>query len=952
MPDFDLLEAVQPSSGWFCVLGLKDGMGPRQRIVATRKEANQAVEDFDTRGYNTFFGVAKFETDANRTKDNVKALKSFWLDIDCGEAKARVNAKTGRPDGYPTQTDGLLALQGFCNLVGLPKPILVNSGRGIHVYWALTEEVTRAQWEPVAARLQQLCITHKLYIDPACFEVARVLRVPGTYNYKDDPPALVTVISEAPPVDFVHLCSLLNFEAAPVAAAPRVKRELSEFAKAMQDNNMSSFAKIMRRSGSGNGCAQLADSYLHRAEISEPRWFDALSVAKFCSDQERAIHQISEGYEGYDPDVTVAKIKHIVGPHTCDMFERNNPGGCDGCPFKGKIKSPIVLGRDIKEATPKDHVVTVEADEDGTAAKTYTIPEYPEPYFRGANGGIYRRSENEENPPLLVYQRDVYVVKRLRDPIDKDVVMLRYHSPADGVKEFVVANRKATDPVELRKILADEGVMCGTKRFTMLIDCLQIAIHEIQECGRIEQMRLQFGWAEADSKFVIGDREITKDGVFHSPPSTVTSALAEYMQPKGTMEKWKEVFNLYGRPGLEAHAFAALSAFGAPLLKFMGQNGAIINVIHPSSGTGKTTILHMCNSVYGTPDRLCAVQKDTFNGKVLRLGVMNNLPFTIDEMTNTTPAEFSELAYNMSQGRGKDRMKTHSNELRANLTSWRTISLCSSNASFYEKMATMKASPDGELMRLLEYKIEFTKAIDQEEGKQMFDHQLMENYGHAGDIYAAWLIKNVEEAKTTALGIQVKIDRELKLTQRERFWSAVLAANITGGLIAKHLGLIDWDMKAIYKWITTKVREMRMEVEAPLADVSAVVGDYINRHIQNVLVVNDGVDSRTNMAFAPVVEPRGDLLIRYEPDTKQMFIPAKQFKADCVKLQINYRETIKRLEDKGILTGTTVKRLSKGMKIAAPGVYCLVFDCDNNDFINMSDFVQTGAPDESGESQL
>ena len=651
MPAFDLLEAVQPTGGCFAVLGIKEGMTTRQRLVTTRKDADHAVADFSKRDFNVYFGVAKFETDANRTKDNVKALKSFWLDIDCGEAKARVNAKTGRPDGYLTQAAGLNALKEFCGLVGLPKPILVNSGRGIHVYWALTEDITRAQWEPVAARLHQLCITHDFYIDPACFEVARVLRVPGTLNYKDSPPTSVTVISEAPPIGFADLCKILNAELPTAAtAAPKIKRELSEFAKAMQDNNTTSFAKIMRRSANGKGCAQLIDSYVHRAEISEPRWFDALSVAKFCSDSDTAIHKISEGYAGYDPDVTIDKIKHIVGPHTCALFERNNPGGCTGCAFKDKIKSPIVLGREIREAT-EETVVTVEPDKDdiGAVAKTYTIPVYPEPYFRGANGGIYRRSENEENAPILVYQRDIYVVKRLRDPIDKDVVMLRYHSPSDGVKEFVVANRKATDPVELRKILADEGVMCGNKRFTMLIDCLQIAIHEIQEYGKIEQMRLQFGWAEADSKFIIGDREITKDGVFHSPPSSVTSALAEYMHPKGTLEKWKEVFNLYGRPGLEAHAFAALSAFGAPLLKFMGQNGAIINVIHPSSGTGKTTILHMCNSVYGTPDRLCAVQKDTFNGKVLRLGVMNNLPFTIDEMTNTTPAEFSELAYNMSQ---------------------------------------------------------------------------------------------------------------------------------------------------------------------------------------------------------------------------------------------------------------------------------------------------------------
>jgi hypothetical protein len=34
------------------------------------------------------------------------------------------------------------------------------------------------------------------------------------------------------------------------------------------------------------------------------------------------------------------------GPTTCEKFNKLKPlGGCDGCPFKGEIKSPIVLGR-------------------------------------------------------------------------------------------------------------------------------------------------------------------------------------------------------------------------------------------------------------------------------------------------------------------------------------------------------------------------------------------------------------------------------------------------------------------------------------------------------------------------------------------------------------------------------------------------------------------------------
>ncbi len=194
--------------------------------------------------------------------------------------------------------------------------------------------------------------------------------------------------------------------------------------------------------------------------------------------------------------------------------------------------------------------------------------------------------------------------------------------------------------------------------------------------------------------------------MFYSPPSSVTKDTAAKLIAKGTMEKWKEAFNMYARPGLEPHAFAALTAFGSPLLKFTGLEGAIINVIHPESGSGKSTALFMCNSVYGEPKGLTSMYKDTFNAKMHQLGVMNNLPNTIDEITNLSGMEFSDLAYSISQGRGKNKMNGQTNTLRVNNTSWQGMTLCSANASFYEKLGVAKNTPDGESMRLLEYKIE------------------------------------------------------------------------------------------------------------------------------------------------------------------------------------------------------------------------------------------------------
>ena len=940
----DLLSIVQPSSGWFAVLGIKGTNDIRQRLVATREEVDAFAQELVDDEWNVYFGVAKFATDKDRKKPNVQALKAFWLDIDCGEGKALVNEKTGRPDGYVDQATGLQELQRFCKTIGLPKPLLVNSGRGLHVYWPLTEEVTRAQWEPVAERLRELCVLHNLHVDGKVFEVARVLRIPGTYNFKDNPPTQVEIMSFAPEVEFGMFKNILGVKE---RAETPPKRELTELAKSMMQNSVSSFRKIIMRNE--GGCRQLLQAYQDRESLSEPRWFDALSIAKFCSDRDSAVHKMSDGHPDYSYAGTEEKLEHIVGPHTCYEFEKSNPGGCDGCPHKGKIKSPIVLGREIVEATEEDNTVVVDNEDEDEEAQTHTIPAYPSPYFRGKSGGIYRMGGDEEEP-IRVYEHDLYVVKRMRDPVVGEVVVMKLHLPRDGVKEFVVSNVQVTDKNELRKALASHGVVCATKPFNLLMDYVFLSIRELQFKRRAEQMRQQFGWADKDSKFIIGEREITPDGTFHSPPSSTTHNLAQLLQPVGTLEKWKEVAALYGRPGLEPHAFATLTAFGSPLLKFLGQNGAIVNVIHQSSGTGKTTILQMCNSVYGDPARLCAMWDDTINAKLLRLGVMNNLPFTVDEMTNTTPAEFSTLAYSMSQGRGKDRVKASANELRMNLTSWQSMSLCSSNASFYEKLASLKNSPDGEVMRLVEYKIEYSGAIDVSVAKQMFDHQLKENYGHAGDVYVKWLVENLEEAKQTVLGIQSKIDRELKLTQRERFWSAVAAANITGGLIAKNLGLIDWDMKAIYKWTTQMILGLRTEVKPPASDVMAVVGDYINRHMQNILVVNDDIDRRSSMPSLPTLEPRAELLMRYEPDTKKMFLAAKPFKNDCVRFQVNYKDTLNQLEKKGVFLGTMNKRLSKGMKMVSPGVHSLIFDCSTTEFISMDEFVAPEGTDAGGKS--
>ena len=144
------------------------------------------------------------------------------------------------------------------------------------------------------------------------------------------------------------------------------------------------------------------------------------------------------------------------------------------------------------------------------------------------------------------------------------------------------------------------------------------------------------------------------------------------------------------------------------------------------------------------------------------------------------------------------------------------------------------------------------------------------------------------------------------------------------------------------------ILSLRDDVKPPATDVASVIGDYLNRHINNVLVVNDAVDMRTNMPMMPVMEPKGELLVRYEPDTKRMYIAAKPFKQDCVNVQVNYKETLETLKKSGVFLDTGVKRLSKGMKVMTPGVYCLIFDTSAAGFLDMKELI--GAPQDAEQT--
>jgi hypothetical protein len=935
MTDVRLLEAVVPNlaEGWYCVLGLKNGKFVSQEHYKTLAEVAVESDRLVAAEADAFYACGRFITDENRDADNCGWMQSFFLDIDCGADKATPD-KYGRIKGYIDQATGMDALKDLCKTLKLPRPSIVNSGRGWHVYWTLTEPVERDKWQPVANTFKALCLQHKFIVDPAVpADAARILRIPGTKNFKGDPAHDVTLMHLAPPITFDEFADKLG-PITPVKPHTPTK-ELDDFTRAVIGNRQSRFKTILMKTAEGTGCAQLQNVIDNQDTIEEPLWRAGLSIAQHCVDRDVAIHAISKKHPQYDPAETERKAAKTKGPYTCDTFDSFAPNICSNCSHRGHIKSPIVIGHEIaksEEGAEINYAANPAAASIASTKTGFKVPKLPNKYFRGKNGGIYKNVKDEEEEDggmgvVLVYEYDLFVIKRLFDPMQGETVLIHLALPKDGVKEFSLTLVDALSKEELRKVLSFQGVIAMQLQMNLILEYLVQCAKELQVSHEAEMMRLQFGWADEDSKFILGDREIGPSFIRYSPPSKATREVAHALRPAGTLEDWKDIINVYNMSGFEPHAFAVFTAFGAPLLKFMNLKGGIINLVNNRSGTGKSTILQVMNSVWGHPDYLMLQWRDTLNVKLHRMAVMCNLPIGVDEITKMSGDDFSDLAYSVTQGTPRRRMKASANEERESQGFWATMMVSTSNSSMTDKLESLKSTSEGELMRLMQYRIDPTNNLDKATAKHIFG-RLNSNHGLAGLPYAQYLVQNLEEVVDMALRMQLKFDAAVKIETRERYWSGMAAANLTGALVAKKLGLHDIDVRRVYDWSVNEISGMQNATRLTFEDYATVVGEFLLKHNVNTLVCNRHSTSRSGIAASPIVSPKGALMIRYEPDTKKIFIVRQALKDFCVSRQVTFMDLLEGLNKTGAFIAEVRTRLDIGMEMTVPPVVALEFDAD------------------------
>ena len=424
----NFLDTILPTQGVYCAVGIKN------KIVSTTFHSTTADVDAastatDAAAADAYFAMASFKDNSSRKSDNALYLRSFFLDLDCG---------TGKP--YADQPAAATALKAFLQTTQLPDPYVVNSGGGLHVYWPLTEDVEVDVWVQHARALKALCKKHQLHADPAVTsDASRILRVPDTTNtgLKNGKAVRgqtkVRGISEGDRFSVDDIDAILTAEGfgkefvkpAPTSSSlalaghrpTNVNSSPSSLSKALTQNSVTMFKKILLKTRDGAGCAQL-QNYIENAEEDgmEPVWRGLLSWAKVCDDGEKAVVWLSDLHP-YDHERMHRKLAEIKGPYSCAAMDDAQPGICRGCPHWGKITNPLIWGREMAVVTEAMTVeVEAPADEEEDTIDVM-LPEPPRGYAYGKRGGVFAEKVDEDAEGKKV-TRQILLCAQTIYPID------------------------------------------------------------------------------------------------------------------------------------------------------------------------------------------------------------------------------------------------------------------------------------------------------------------------------------------------------------------------------------------------------------------------------------------------------------------------------------------------------------------------------------------------------
>lgn len=882
--------------------------------------AAQACEKFNYHNLTVYHGCANFTTKTNRKNTNVASVNSLWIDIDIGVD----------PGKYPTQYDALCALKIFLTRYKLPTPMVVNSGGGLHVYFPFGEPIEVDVALPVAKAMKILASQDGFKIDThRTADLSSILRPIGTRNFKYDPPRPIEVFVEG------EICNFDDFADAVFATGVEVPVPVRKTSDPATNAVFMPFVNVPADANKvADKCKQMGMMRATRGNIAEPVWYAGLELLFHCAKGKELSHEWSKGHPEYSVEATDKKIEQIrlLGPTTCTTFEGRNPSGCSGCPYRGKITSPIQLGTEREELTKappaKLDLVSKPVTSAPKLESDVFIPP-PRPFKRTSDGVVML---NEDGIETLIYPYDLYLHEIAYDPIERhEVATIRHWLPQEGWKEFSFRSAEVASERDFEKAMRDNHVkpfsVKGMRAYIVMY------MNAVQHAKKMRYLHSTMGWKNGTGSFVLGRTEFFADGSEQSVgvAASVVSVV-DGIGCRGTIDNWVATTAILDRPDMEAHAFLFGCGAAAPLMKFTGYECALVNAVGMTN-SGKTSMARMFMSMYGDFDLLKLRQRDTTNAKIARLGLMGSLPVYIDEITNEDPNELSDLIYEFTQGRSKLRLRTDGSERDTFL--WNTVVVSTSNAALLAKLAGIKTNPEAERMRVFEFKVNRTNSFEQSQATAVF-RMLTENFGIVGALYIKYIVTHQNEVKRLIEAATTYLQDIEKTLPEERMRVAVVSAVITGLTILKRLGLIAFDESRIGRWALDQIKRMRGLDLSYRVDSLEVLGLYINETSpQRILVQIVARGGNQGDKFVVLRHPIGGLLSRYELNSQKLWIDLRHFRRWAAEHQEDPDYILEGLTKGGVVSGIKRKSLGMGGDMATSAINTIEVNLDHADLGNV-----------------
>jgi hypothetical protein len=847
MDTLSFLQRVLPTEGFFVTTVINTD-GRKQGFFSSVDDLAKAVVGLDQRGNNTYFAISSFMEKGNRKQENVRATKVFALDVDCGE---------GKP--FPSWREGLQALGKFVQQLKLPKPMIIHSGNGLHVYWVLAEALAPAQWKPLAEAMKAAAKDKGFEIDPAVpADSARVLRPVGTKNPKGN--QTVRLLLDAPPVavEQVAACLSAYMVAHPVSHSRSTSGSMLAQALQVQTEFPPAAAAVVAAK-----CQQIGWGVRNQGEASEPFWYGMMGVAAYCHDADATAMAWSEQHPAYSANETLRKMTQwkntTTGPTTCNKLEELRPGGCKGCKFKDKVGTPARLGIQYLEAPPP----TTAPD-----SAAVDIP-VPRPFKRTVNG----MKMTIDDTDIDVCPFDIYPVSYGRDEgLGYETVRFHWNRPHRGWCELTMRQAYLTTPriKDFTTEVADQGIVLSTERQTEYFQImLRSYMNELRQKRAMTNLYATMGWKENFHQFVIGDTILRRNGDGTVAEEAITLASTsqrlghELWDTAGTLEAWVQFTGLMEKAGLTAHMFALGVSLSAPFYAFTGLHGLTVSLYGPTGG-GKTLAQYWQQSVWGKPDKLHFAAKFTQNTLFGRMGLYCHLPMTIDEATMVNDKEVGDFLYWVSQGRDKARMNRNAEERDAK--TWATPTTISTNKSWQSKLIASGLDTDAQMARLLEINVPVHPMFDRnsEAGRRVYNF-LMENHGLAGRVFLTKLLELGPDGIRAAIAEATSTFHKRYKSQfsgSERYWEqAIILADLALGL-CRQWGLIAFDHHKGIEWVLAQMGAIRRAVTENKVDAFDLLTEYLNDTADSAVTVMHTATQKPTIDFSRI--PRADIRVRFD----------------------------------------------------------------------------------------